>query len=165
MGAPHGRWISVWSERLMAIAQECCKLYRTSSGGSIPQSNRCTDTNHPLITKTIKIRRARYARFCQRSRCELKSDLLQLTSSHGRARVGRPAKTYPQQFCIDTRCSTEDQTKVMDDRDEWWKRVRKILASGTPWWWGGGFVSRIVTVINICLQGIIIIRNIQCSYQ
>ena len=27
MDAPHGRWLSVWSKSLTAIAQECYELY------------------------------------------------------------------------------------------------------------------------------------------
>ena len=44
---PHGRWLSVWRENLTAIAQECCELYWTGPGGSIPQSSSCTDVYHP----------------------------------------------------------------------------------------------------------------------
>ena len=51
----------------------------------------------PTITKTIKIRRTRQAGHSWRSRDELISDLLLWTPSHGRAKVGRPARTYLQQ--------------------------------------------------------------------
>ena len=43
-----------------------------------------------LITKTIQVKRTRYAGYCWRSRDELISDLLQSTPSHGRAKAGRP---------------------------------------------------------------------------
>ena len=45
----------------------------------------------PPITKTIKVRRARHAGYCWRSRDELISDVLLWNPSHGRAKAGRPA--------------------------------------------------------------------------
>ena len=54
----------------------------------------------PLIAKTIKIRRIRHAGHCWRSK-----DALLWTPSHGRAKVGRPARTSIQQLCVDTGCS------------------------------------------------------------
>ena len=47
----------------------------------------------PPITKTIKVRRTRYAGHCWRSRDELISDVLLWTPSHGRPKAGRPART------------------------------------------------------------------------
>ena len=55
--------------------------------------------------------------------------MLLWTPSHGRARVGRPARTYLQQLCTDTVCSLKDLLGAMDDRDEWQERVREICAS------------------------------------
>ena len=51
--------------------------------------------------------------------------------SHGRAKAGRPARTYIQQLCADTGCSLEDLPEAMDDREGWWERVREIPADGT----------------------------------
>ena len=59
----------------------------------------------PLITKAIKIGRTRHTGLCWRSRDELISDVLQRTPSHGRAKAGRPARTYIQQLCADAGCS------------------------------------------------------------
>ena len=59
----------------------------------------------PPITKTIQFRRTRHAGQCWRSRNELISDVLQWTPLHGRAKVGRPARTYIEQLCTDTGCS------------------------------------------------------------
>ena len=59
----------------------------------------------PPITKTIQVRRARHAGHCWRSRSELMSVILLWTPSHGRAKAGRPARTYIQQLGADTRCS------------------------------------------------------------
>ena len=66
----------------------------------------------PPVTKTIKIRRTRHARPCRRSRDELMSDVLLWTPSQGRARTGRPARTYIQKLCADTGCSSEDIPKA-----------------------------------------------------
>ena len=60
------------------------------------------------ITKTIQVGRTRHAGHCRRSRDELISNVLQWTSSHGRVKAGRPARTYIQQLCADTGCSLED---------------------------------------------------------
>ena len=56
----------------------------------------------PLITKTNKVRRTRHAGHCWRCRDGLIRDVLLWTLSHGRAKAGRPARTYIQQFCADT---------------------------------------------------------------
>ena len=53
----------------------------------------------PPITKTIQVRRTRHAGHCWRSRDELISDVLLWTPTYGRAKAGRPARTYIQQPC------------------------------------------------------------------
>ena len=50
--------------------------------------------NLPPITKTIQARRTRHAGHCWRSRDELISDVLLSTPTFGRAKAGRPARTY-----------------------------------------------------------------------
>ena len=82
----------------------------------------------PPVTKTIEIRRTRHVGHCWISKHELISDVLSLTSSQGRTKVGRPARTYIQQLCADTGCSLEDLLKAMDDTEGWRKRVRNICA-------------------------------------
>ena len=89
----------------------------------------------PPITKTIQVRRTRHAGHCWRSRDELIRDVLLWTPSHGRAKAGRPARTYIQQLCEDTGCSPEDLPEAMNDWEKWRERVRDIRASGTTWWW------------------------------
>ena len=71
--------------------------------------------HQPPITKTMKVRRTRHAGHCWRSRDELISDVLLWTPSYGRAKAGRPARTYMQQLCEDTGCSPEDLPEAMDD--------------------------------------------------
>ena len=87
----------------------------------------------PPITKTIKIRRTRYAGHCWRSRDELIGDVLPWAPSHGCAKAGRPARTFIQQLCEDTRCRPEDLPKARNDREEWRDKVRDIRVCGTTW--------------------------------
>ena len=89
----------------------------------------------PPIMKTIQVRWTRYAGHCWRSRDKLISDILLWTPTYGRAKAGRPARTYIQQLCDDTGCSPEDLPEVMNDREKWRERVKRIRACGTTWWW------------------------------
>ena len=89
----------------------------------------------PLITKTIQVRRTKHAGQCWRSKDELISDVLLWTPTYGRAKAGRPARTYIQQLCEDTGCNPEDLPEAMNDREKWRERVRDIRAGGTTWWW------------------------------
>ena len=89
----------------------------------------------PPITKTIQVRRTRYAGYCWRSRDEFISDVLRWTPTYGRAKAGRPAQTYIQQLVKDTGCSPEDLPEEMNDREKWRERVRDIRTCGTTWWW------------------------------
>ena len=84
------------------------------------------------ITKTIQVRRTRH---CWRSRDRLISDMLLWTPTYGRAKTGRPARTYIQRLCKDTGCSPEDLPETMNDKKKWRERVRDIRASGSTWWW------------------------------
>ena len=83
----------------------------------------------PPITKTIQVRRTGHAGHCWRSRDELIRDVLLWIPTHGRAKVGRPARTYIQQLCEDTGCCPEDLPRAMNDREEWRERVRDIRAT------------------------------------
>ena len=89
----------------------------------------------PPITKTIQVRQTRHAGHCWRSRDELIRDVLLWIPTHGRAKAGRPARTYIQQLCEDTGCCPEDLPRAMNDREEWRERVRDIRAASTIWWW------------------------------
>ena len=89
----------------------------------------------PPITKTIQVRRTRHAGHCWRSRDELIRDVLLWIPTHGRAKAGRPARTYIQQLCEDTGCCPEDLPRAMNDREEWRESVRDIRAASTIWWW------------------------------
>ena len=88
----------------------------------------------PPITKTIQVRRTRYAGDYWRSKDKLRSDIFPGTPSHGWAKVGRAARTHMQRLCADTGCSLEDLPGAMDDRDEWRERVRETRASNAIKW-------------------------------
>ena len=73
----------------------------------------------PSITKTIKVRRTRHAGHCWISKDELIRDVLLWNPSYGRAKAGKPARTYIQTLCEDSGCSPEDLPEVLNDRKEW----------------------------------------------
>ena len=91
----------------------------------------------PPITKTIQVRRTRHVGHCWRSSVlhVLISNVLLWTPTYGRAKAGRPARTYIQQLSEDTGCAPEDLPQAMNDWEKWWERVRDIHACGTTWWW------------------------------
>ena len=115
----------------------------------------------PPITKTIQVRRTRHAGQCWRSRDELIRDVLLWIPTHGRAKAGRPARTYIQQLCEDTGCCPEDLPRAMNDREEWRESVRDIRAASTIWWWSiylSIYLSRTIDYLSIYLS--ILIFNI-----
>ena len=91
------------------------------------------------LTKTIQVRRTRYAGHCWRSRDELISDVLLWTPTYGRAKAGRPARTYIHQLCEDTGCSPEDLLEAMNEREKWRE------GQGYPGWRYDMMVMMIVT--------------------
>ena len=107
----------------------------------------------PPITKSIQVRRTRHAGHCWRSRDELIRDVLLWIPTHGRAKAGRPARTYIQQLCEDTGCCPEDLPRAMNDREEWRERVRDIRAASTIWWWWWWlkytFISNVWTLFQL----------------
>ena len=66
---------------------------------------------------------------------DMQDTVLLWTPTHGRAKAGRPARTYIQQLCEDTGCCPEDLPEAMNDREKWRERVRDIRATSTTWWW------------------------------
>ena len=90
-------------------------------------------TRHQLYghLPPIKLDEPDIAGHCWRSRDELISDVLLWTPTHGRAKAGRPARTYIQQLCEDTGCCPEDLPRAMNNREEWRERVRDIRATST----------------------------------
>ena len=113
--------------------------YTRMLGAILNKSRRQHPTKHrlyghqPPITKTIKVRRTRHVGYFWRSRDELISDVLLWTPTYGRAKAGRPARTYIQQLSEDMGCSPEDLPRAMNDTEEWRERVGNIHAGGTTW--------------------------------
>ena len=67
---------------------------------------------------------------------ELISNVLVWTSSHGRAKARRPARTYILQLREDMEYRPEDLPEAMNNGERWRKWVRDILADdSTRWWW------------------------------
>ena len=117
----------------------------------------------PPITKTIQVRQTRHAGHCWRSRDELIRDVLLWTPTHGRARAGRPARTYIQLLCEDTGCCPEDLPRAMNDREEWRERVRDIGATSARWWWWWWNIRTVSLSKTFLLQAIQINQTIQFS--
>ena len=115
--------------------EEARRQLHKNAACNLEQVLAATPTRHqlyghlPPITKTIQVRRTRHAGHCWRSRDELIRDVLLWTPTHGRAKAGRPARTYIQQLCEDTGCCPEDLPRAMNDRAEWRERVRDIRAT------------------------------------
>ena len=85
-----------YTRMLRAILNRSCRQHPTKQ---------LLYSHLPPIRKTIQVRRTRPAGHCWRSR-DLISDVLRWTSSHGWAKPGRLARTYIQQFCENTGCSS-----------------------------------------------------------
>ena len=103
----------------------------------------------PPITKTIQVRRTRHVGHCSRSRDEPIRDVLLWTPTHGRAKAGRPARTYIQQLCEDTGCCPEDLPRTMNDGEKWRERVRDIRATSAIWWWWWWlFLIKLATLVE-----------------
>ena len=66
---------------------------------------------------------------------QLKKEKKSIRHLVGRAKAGRPARTYIQQLCEDTGCCSEDLPEAMNDREKWQARVRDIRATSSTWWW------------------------------
>ena len=111
----------------------------------------------PPITKTIQVRPARHAGHLWRVRNELISYIHLRTLSNGRAKGGRPARTYIEQLCANTGYCFEDRPGAMNDRDGCWERVREIRAGSTTWWWWdkknlSQNITNFVQLLNWCFM-------------
>ena len=97
-------------------------------------TNRELYNNIPIITSSIREQRMRFAGYCRRSNNELVSDVLLWTPKNGKRSRVRPAKKFVDQMVEDTECEVEELINLMDNRDEWKKRVLECRASST--WYG-----------------------------
>ena len=73
----------------------------------------------PPIMKTIQVSQTRHAGHCWRSRDELISDVLLWTPKYGRAKAGRPARTYIQQLFEDMGCRQRRWTIGSSSERRW----------------------------------------------
>ena len=71
-----------------------------------------------------------------------------------------PARTYIQQLCEHIGCCPEDLPRAMNDREEWWERVRDIRAASTIWWnidnkkdFSLSFETFVVILLNVVNKG------------
>ena len=86
----------------------------------------------PKISKSIRMKRLRFAGHCWRSKYELASDMILSQPQHGNRSRGRPSKTYIYQMRDDTDLLTIDEIKTaMYDREGWKKYVMDYRASPT----------------------------------
>ena len=118
--------LTIWMHHMDAkciekkVDRKCTRMLRAILNKSLKQhpTKQQLYSHLPLISKTIQIRWKRYAGIYWRSKNEFKSGVFLWTSSHGRASIGQPTRTYLQQLCTDTGCSLEDLPGVMTDRDK-----------------------------------------------
>ena len=108
----------------------CIYIYAWVDLCSISRWGRLIYQSNSACSKTIKARQTRHVGYCWR----IEGELL-WTSSRGRVKTGRPARSYIQQLCADTGCSLKDPLGVLDNRDGWRERVRDIRAGSVTWWW------------------------------
>ena len=86
----------------------------------------------PPISHTIRERRVTFAGHCWRSKEELVSDLILWEPRHGKARRGRPRKTYINQLLEDTQLQRDNIEAAMEDQEEWQSISGMIRASRPP---------------------------------
>ena len=92
-------------------------------------TNRELYNNIPRITSLIREQRMRFAGHCWRSNNELVSDVLLWTPKHDQRSRGRPAKTFVDQMIEDIEYEMEELINVMENRNEWKKRVLECRVS------------------------------------
>ena len=107
---------NLWEQLRVQLIKTCQRLIRPwlrMLRAILNKSWRKHPTRHqlyghlPPVTKTIQVRRTRQAGHSWRSRDELISDVLLWTPTYGRAKAGRPARTYIQQLSEDTGCNPD----------------------------------------------------------
>ena len=115
-----GRLLNAWNTRLQTIY-----IYIYIYIWMQHPTKRQLYGHLPPISKTMQIRRTRYAGHCRRSKNELINDVLLWTPLHWCTSVGRLRKTNLQQLCTDTVCSLENQSGAMGEWNEWRERGRE----------------------------------------
>ena len=95
----------------------------------------------PPIAKTIRVRRTRHTGHSWRSRDEVIRAVLLWTPSHGRTKAERPARTYIQQLCADTR---------------WMKRGVAVEGQGYPCWWCDMMIMMMMMMMMIYIFCVVV---------
>ena len=95
MDALHECWLNGWRKKLDGDYTRMLLAILNMSWRQHPKKQQVYG-HLPPITKTIQVRRTRHAGHCWRSRDELVSYVLLWTPSYGRAKAGRPTRTYIQ---------------------------------------------------------------------
>ena len=108
MDAPHRRWLSVCIKTRRQLRKNAARnIEQVQEAESQKAAAIRTPTthleNHPSWT----------SKTCRWSKSELISDVALWTSSHGRARVERPARTYLQQLSTDTGYRMKDLPRAI----------------------------------------------------
>ena len=109
-----------YTRMLRAILNKSCRQHPT---------RRQLYGHLPPITKTIKVRRARHARHCWRSKGELVSDVLLWTFTYGQAKAGRPARTYSHYVrTLDVTQKTSRRRWMIGRSGERWSGISVLAA-------------------------------------
>ena len=93
------------------------EVYWRNPRSKNPWNNSCMATHHPSQKYQSKTNKTCCIQLEKENQTH--SRFLLWTPTYGRACVGRPARTYMHQVCVDTEYSLEDLPGVMDDRDGW----------------------------------------------
>ena len=86
------------------------------------------------ILQTTKVRQAKHAEHCWKSKDELICNV-PWTPTHGYTSVSQPAKTYTYQLCTDTWYCQEDLPKAMAGKDGWQERIKESYTVSMPQWY------------------------------
>ena len=102
------------------------RLLRSSLNVSYKQrlTNRVLYGNIPPVSQTVRERRLRFAGHCFRAGDECISKVILWKPTHGKRRVGRPAKTYTDVLEEDTGYSIGQLQQLMADRGAWRDVIR-----------------------------------------
>ena len=154
MDAFHGCKLNLWQKKLHGNCRRMRRERLIKSWTQYPTKLQLY-VHLLFITETIQVRRTRHAGHCLISGDELTSGIHLWSPSRWRVEAGRPARTYIQQLWVDTGCSLENLPRVMNDRDEWRKRIREIRVGGVTSWdneiWIYIFNVSLIT-ISLCLH-------------
>ena len=109
-----------FTKMLNALLKKCRKQHLTK---------RQLCDHLPLISQTILVRRKGHA---GKAETNNEVNVLLWVLKHGNTSVGRTAKTYIHQLCVDTGFRREDQPIAMHDRGGWGRERERERERGDP---------------------------------